>query len=80
MQTIGYILVLALASPGSDEDRRTPNTCFGGLADGKHIIPEEWVLEENRNDLTTASECVAEGGTLGWLPRLENLTDTERLV
>ena len=56
-----------------DETKRL-NTCFGGLSQGKHIVPEGWTSDRpgitHRNQ-TTASECAAEGGSPGWLPRLD---------
>ena len=64
-------------------ERRRLNTCFGGLSEGKYIVPEGWVSERTDSiyrKQTTLSECAAEGGLPGWLPRLDNPVRDTKLV
>lgn len=63
--------------PSAVWNDRAANTCFGGLHHGKHVLSEEY-LRDARND-TTVTDCVAQGGRTGWLPRFTPVSAGERL-
>ena len=63
--------------PSAVWNDRAANTCFGGLHHGKHVLSEEH-LRDARSD-TTVTDCVAQGGRTGWLPRFMPVSAGERL-
>lgn len=63
--------------PSAVWNDRAANTCFGGLHHGKHVLAEEY-LRDGRRD-TTVTDCVAQGGRTGWLPRFTPVAAGERL-
>ena len=63
--------------PSAVWNDRAANTCFGGLHHGKHVLSEEH-LRDARSD-TTVTDCVAQGGRTGWLPRFTPVAAGERL-
>ena len=63
--------------PSAVWNDRAANTCFGGLHDRKHVLSEEH-LRDARSD-TTVTDCVAQGGRTGWLPRFMPVSAGERL-
>ncbi len=63
--------------PSAVWNERAANTCFGGFHHGKHVVAEEF-LRNARSD-TTTTDCVAQGGRAGWLPRFTPVSAGERL-
>ena len=63
--------------PSAVWNDRAANTCFGGLHHRKRVLAEEHLRDE-RSD-TTVTDCVAQGGRTGWLPRFTPVSAGERL-
>ena len=63
--------------PSAVWNDRAANTCFGGFHHRKRVLAEEHLRDE-RSD-TTVTDCVAQGGRTGWLPRFTPVSAGERL-
>ena len=63
--------------PSTVWNERAANSCFGGFHHGKHVVAEEH-LRHTRRD-TTVTDCIAQGGRTGWLPRFAPVSAGERL-